>query len=324
MQMRRLTRGKNIVAAGYESGTLRVAFGKSGEYDYSGVPEDKFVSLCRVPYPDNYYSKSIKGKFPCVKVADPPEEPLKALPLTQPRKANEMEIFFPQDGVEFIETDPATGQSCHYYTLKGQRIPFSLTQVLELSGISRQPSSATEVAARPAAAKRGTKVHEYTLWLDQGELDLEDLKLYPEYYNRVIGWQQFREDFHFEPDLTKCEVPIAVRVNGMLYAMKLDAYGVIGEGEKVALAVVEKKCTADAEDSHAIQTAGQAIAFKSHAESVQLPLRRYCVYLFDKPNAANRYYRVMEHGERSDEKIFAAALTTVHWRAQHGLLNGRG
>lgn len=365
MQMRQI-RGKNLIAAGYDpvTGTLRVAFNKSGEYDYSEVPEGKFVSLCRVPYPDSYYSKAIKGKFPCVKVADPPEEPNAILqaqtddarhnsvdrPAIPPERSGGvdpgsgtesgcgvprvlpvgrcdatstggrvMEVFFPADGVEFHETD-ANGQPCHFYTLKGVRVPFSLTQVLELSGISRQPTSATEIAARPAAATRGTKVHEATLFMDQNDFDLESLKPWPEYYARCLGWQQFKEDFHFQPDINFCEVPIAVRVNGMLYGMKLDAYGCIGEGGEIAMAVVEKKTTASEEDSHAIQTAGQAIAFKSHAESLQMPLRRYCVYLNDKENGGNRYYRCVEHTERGDEKLFAAALTLVYWRKQKGLL----
>ena len=330
MEMRTL-RGKNIVAAGYDpvAGILAVRFGKSGEYHYAGVPEEKFVKLCRSLYPDRQYTLTIKGQYPVIdkpeKAVKPPEPPPQQLNLEPPRKAANVEIYGPSDGVEFVEQDPQTGQPCHYYTLNGQRIPFSLTQVLELSGISRQPTSATEIAARPAAAKRGTKVHEYTLWLDQGELDLDDLKTYPEYYNRVIGWQQFREDFHFEPDLTHCEVPMAVKCNGMLYGFKADAYGVIGEGDKLSLAVVEKKCTADTEDSHAIQTAGQALAFKSHAESVQMQLRRYVVYLFDKANGANRFYRAVECTDRNDEKIFVGAgLTNVYWRSQHGLLNGKG
>jgi len=208
MQMR-LIRGKNIVSAGYDpvTGTLRTRFGKSGEYDYSGVPEDKFVSLCRVPFPDSYYHKAIKGKFPCVKVVDPPEEPngtgakiqdtsgrdsdrsvevSAGTACEQFRGTNSgtnvqdgvrmgrrdaqsagrdaqsaggrvVEIFGPQDGVTFVEEG-------HVYYLKGQRIPFSLTQILELSGLSRQPTEPSEIAARPAAAIRGTRVHEYTLW----------------------------------------------------------------------------------------------------------------------------------------------------------------
>ena len=226
-----------------------------------------------------------------------------------------MEVYRPEDGVTFTE-EP------HAYYLNGKRIPFSLTQVLELAGISRQPTEPSEIAARPAAAKRGTKVHEYTLWSDQGELDMDDLKPWPEYHNRVLGWQQFREDFHFEPDLTTCEVPLVVVVNGMTYAMKLDALGTIGEGDKVALAVVEKKCTADIEASFAIQTAGQAIAFKERAETLQMPLKRYVVQLLDKMNGANRFYKVVEHTERTDEKIFLSALATTYWRMNHGLLKG--
>lgn len=357
MQMR-LIRGKNIVSAGYDpvTGTLRVAFGKSGEYDYSGVPEDKFVSLCRVPFPDSYYHKAIKGKFPCVKVVDPPEEPNGTGTKIQDTSGRDsdsrpgsdhqqgghghgdgcgsvlqgcihdsrcnagsaggrvVEIFGPQDGVTFVEEG-------HVYYLKGQRIPFSLTQILELSGLSRQPTEPSEIAARPAAAKRGTRVHEYTLWDDQGELDLDDLKPWPEYHNRVLGWRQFREDFKFQPDLTVCEVPVAVRVNGMLYAMKLDAYGTIGEGESIALAIVEKKCTASEESSHALQTAGQAILFKAKAEELKLSLRRFVVYLFDKETSAGKFYRCVEHTDRQDEKIFVGAgLTNVYYRHNKGLL----
>jgi hypothetical protein len=365
MQMR-LIRGKNIVSAGYDpvTGTLRTRFGKSGEYDYSGVPEDKFVSLCRVPFPDSYYHKAIKGKFPCVKVVDPPEEPngtgakiqdtsgrdsdrsvevSAGTACEQFRGTNSgtnvqdgvrmgrrdaqsagrdaqsaggrvVEIFGPQDGVTFVEEG-------HVYYLKGQRIPFSLTQILELSGLSRQPTEPSEIAARPAAAIRGTRVHEYTLWDDQGDLDLDDLKPWPEYQNRVLGWRQFREDFKFQPDLTVCEVPVAVRVNGMLYAMKLDAYGTIGEGESIALAVVEKKCTANEESSHALQTAGQAILFKAKAEELKLSLRRFVVYLFDKETSAGKFYRCVEHTDRQDEKIFVGAgLTNVYYRHNKGLL----
>ena len=354
MQMRSLPKGKNIRSAGYDavSGTLRVSFGK-GEYDYGpGVPEEKFVKLCNSPFPDRQYTLTIKGKFTCVKVENTPEEPngegdsTRCSDTRGGRAENEgsgnqrtqpvaaapsvacsggesasqnggrvVEVYYGEkDGVTFTEEG-------HAYYLKGQRVPFSLTQILELSGISRQPSSATEIAARPAAAKRGTKIHEATLLMDQDDFDLETLKPWPEYYNRCVGWQQFREDFKFMPDLTMCEVPIAVRVNGMLFAMKLDAYGVIGEMGSLALAVVEKKCTANEEDSHAIQTAGQALAFKARAEEVKSLLRRYVVYLFDKPNQANRYYRAVEHTDRNDEKVFVGAgLTNVYWRLNKGIL----
>ena len=224
-----------------------------------------------------------------------------------------MEVYFPQDGVTFTEEG-------HYYELKGQRVPFSLTQAIKLAGFCRKPQSEAEAEAWAAKAKLGTKVHEYTYWLDQGEIELDDLKEYPDYYNRVLGWQQFREDFKFTPDLTMCEVPIAVKVNGCLFAMKLDAYGCIGDGDSICMAVVEKKTTANKEPSHAIQTAAQALAFKSHTESLNLPLKRMAVYLLEEPNSAGRCYTVEPHENRTDEKVFVALLATLQWRLNNGLL----
>lgn len=229
-----------------------------------------------------------------------------------------MDIYRPADGVEFVGTE--NGHECHYYRLNGERVPFSLTQILELAGLSRQPQSDAERHMWDAKAKLGTRVHEYTLWLDQEEIALEDLKAYPAYYNRVLGWQQFRQDFEFSPDLSSCEVPMAVRLNGCLYAFKADAYGIMGPEDKMAMAVVEKKCTVNIEPHHAIQTAAQAIAFRPHAEGIKLPLRRFVVQLLETPNGSGRYYRAEECTDRTDEKIFAAALATVSWRYGKGLL----
>jgi hypothetical protein len=225
-----------------------------------------------------------------------------------------VEVFTPADGVTFTEDG-------HKYFLNGKPIPFSLTQLLELAGMSPYDGKGIDPAVLEAKAKLGTKVHEYTLWADQGELDWDELKPYTKYYNRVLGWKQFREDFHFQPDLTACEIPMVVTVNGMTYAMKLDALGCIGEGDGLALAVVEKKCTYDIEACVAIQTAGQAIAWKERAESLQLPLKRFVVQLGDKPDKDGRCYKCVEYTDRNDERIFVGAvLANVFWRFNHGLL----
>lgn len=366
MQMRSLPRGKNIVAAGYDAvtGTLRTRFNKSGEYEYSGVPEDKFISLFRVPFPDSYFTKAIKGKFTIrkIEVEDVRVQDGTSIGAHQPARSHSnsgsdgdasrstgaggweprpahgetllrdsrcdagstesermMEVYFPQDGMEFHEKDDK-GNPAHYYTLKGERVPFSLTQVLQLAGLAREPQSAKEAEAWAAKAVLGTKVHDYTLWLEENELDLADLVNYPAYHNRVLGWKQFCEDMHFQSDLTSCEVPIGLRVNGCLFAMKVDRYGVIGEGDGLAMAVVEIKTTVSKEPSHAIQTAAQAIAFRNHAESVNMPIKRMAVYLSETPNQAGRYYSVEPHENRMDEKIFLASLATVYWRLNNGLL----
>lgn len=236
-----------------------------------------------------------------------------------------MDIYFPADGMQFHSED-AKGNPAHYYSLNGVRIPFSLTQIIELAGLSRQPGSAQESEAWVEKAKLGTKVHEYTLWADQGELELDDLKNYPAYYNRVLGWKQFREDFKFEPDMLRCEVPVGVRVNGMLYGMMVDAFGHMGEvnAPDQCLAVVEKKTTCNIESSVALQTAGQALAFKGVSETSGLPLKRYVVQLLAEPNGSGRCYKAQEFTDRNDEKLFVGAgLMNCYYRLNTGLLKER-
>lgn len=61
------TRGTNLIAVGWENGTLRCAFaGKDGArfYRYSGVPEAEKEKLLKSPYPDRLFTTNIKGKFP--------------------------------------------------------------------------------------------------------------------------------------------------------------------------------------------------------------------------------------------------------------------
>jgi hypothetical protein len=221
-----------------------------------------------------------------------------------------MEYFREKDGLTFTEEG-------HRYELNGQWV-ISLTQIIAAAGLIDY--SAVNPQVVEDKAKFGKKIHKYCLWLSKGDLDMDDLKPYPKYWNRVEGWRQFIEDFKFKFDLDWCEVPCAVKVNGILYAMTIDCYGSFGEGDNLALAVVEIKTCADQEPSHAIQTAGQAIAFHNHAETVHLPLKRFAVYLQDKPDAGGRYYKVQEHTERIDEKIFLSALVLTQWRINHKLL----
>ncbi len=369
MQMRSL-RGKNLVAGCYDpiAEVLAVRFAKSGEYQYTGVPENIWVSLQRVPYPDKYFTQTVKGKFTSRKIEvedeswirergegtdgsartsgtsedaagrvrngsadgadkqpyDAIEDDRNRLYLrtsvsvgrcdAQGAGGRVVEVYLPQDGVEFHEDG-------HYYTLNGERIPFSLTGAIKLAGFSRQPQSAQEAEAWAKKAVLGTKVHQYSDWLDRGEIELDDLKAYPEYFNRVLGWQQFRQDFKFDPDLTLCEVPIAVKVNGMLYATKCDAFGVMGDEENLVMAVIDKKCSVNIEPHYALQTMGEALCFKGRAEALGMPLKRYIVQLLPEPNGGGKCYRAIEHTDRNDERIFVGAcLANVYKRLEYGTL----
>lgn len=60
------TRGTNLIAVGWETGTLRCAFaGKNGAkfYLFPGVPEAEFQKLKNSPFPDRLFSTNIKGKY---------------------------------------------------------------------------------------------------------------------------------------------------------------------------------------------------------------------------------------------------------------------
>lgn len=60
------TRGTNLIAVGWENGTLRCAFAsKTGArfYKYFGVPEAEFEKLRKSPYPDRLFASNIKNKF---------------------------------------------------------------------------------------------------------------------------------------------------------------------------------------------------------------------------------------------------------------------
>jgi hypothetical protein len=119
MEMKRLGfHAKNIIACGYDpvDGILAVQF-KSGVYKYSGVPEVKYVNLCKVPYPDGYYTKQIKGIYQVINRPEKKEKQPEPLPLLEvPKKAsNVMEFYRKEDGLTFVEDG-------HRYEMDGKRI----------------------------------------------------------------------------------------------------------------------------------------------------------------------------------------------------------
>ena len=228
-----------------------------------------------------------------------------------------MEFFLEADGLTF-------NPEGHKYHLQGKPL-ISLTQILDAAGISYYPPEAQ--AAMEAKAAFGTKVHEYTMLHDKDDLEPEDwakLLAHPRYGPRIKGWVQFCEDFHFTPDQNWIEVPCAVKEYGITWAMTLDRFGTFGTEEQLktgkgSLGVVEIKTCCDAEPSHQIQTAGQAIMFEGDGS---VPCRRMAVYLLDKPNGAGKFYKAIEHKDRMGRKIFAACLVLTQFRINNKLLKG--
>jgi hypothetical protein len=224
-----------------------------------------------------------------------------------------MEVFLEIDGLTLEEIDPITDEPCHRYRLRGERL-ISLTQILDAAGLIN--FDGVPVETLKAKAQFGSVVHDLCLWADQGELDLEDLKPFPKHQPRVLGWLDFVKDFDFQPDLLWCERPIAVRVNGCIYAMKLDRFGMTNQGH----AVVEIKTACDLAPAYNIQTAGQAIPFKNELRPT---VKRFIVQLLEKANAAGKFYFAKECTDRTDEKVFLSALTTLQWRINNRLYKER-
>ena len=73
----------------------------------------------------------------------------------------------------YRECDGLTFQADgHRYELNGQRM-ISLTQIIAAAGLIDY--SAVNPQVLEDKAKFGTKIHEYTLWNDKGDLDMDDL-----------------------------------------------------------------------------------------------------------------------------------------------------
>lgn len=224
-----------------------------------------------------------------------------------------MEVFLENDGLVFEEIDPITDEPCHRYKLNGERI-ISLTQIIDAAGLIN--FDGVPIETLKAKAQFGSVVHDLCLWADKGELDLEDLDPFPIHRPRVLGWLDFVKDYDFEPDLTWCERPMAIKVNGCRYAMKLDRFGMTNQG----YAVVEIKTSCDLPPAYNIQTAAQVIPFRNELRPV---VKRLIVQLLEKPNAAGKFYFAKECEDRMDEKVFLSALTTLQWRINNRLYKER-
>ena len=64
-------RDKNMMAVGWQDGTLKVAF-RFGTYLYANVAEDAYLKIKKNPYPNALFVKLVKNHpelYPCTKVA---------------------------------------------------------------------------------------------------------------------------------------------------------------------------------------------------------------------------------------------------------------
>lgn len=202
------------------------------------------------------------------------------------------------DGVVLTENDEE-----HSYKLEGKPIP-GCSHILERAGLVNY-DQVPDDGRLGAKGMYGSAVHEYCHWWDEDDLDIEDLKHTPRYYNPVVGWTQFRELFQFTPAVI--EQPIAIRVNGMVFGVKPDRFGMgaCGPDGEPVICTVEIKTTADVEYAAKIQTAAQGLAVKTPENPIPV---RLIVQLRDTADSAGNFFKVTQPKDPLDEKVWLAAL----------------
>lgn len=196
-----------------------------------------------------------------------------------------------------VEFDAAS----HIYSVEGERLP-SVTQILQGCGIV--DLSGVPVQALDYAAERGTAVHRFCEFLDQGEADWAQIEGTPlEGYCRAYA--QFREDTGFSPRLV--EHRFSASVHGMRYAGTVDREGDIGG----RATVLDLKTGTTEQRSWCVQLAAYALGLRESGR----PLRaRAALHL-----RADSSYRLIDYRDPRDEQVWLAALAVETWKgSRHG------
>jgi hypothetical protein len=146
------------------------------------------------------------------------------------------------------------------------------------------------------ARDRGSAVHLATQYLDEGDLHWPDLD--PSVVSKVKRYQQFKDEVR--PEILSIEE--AVINEAYQYQGRLDRIVVIG-GRK---GVLDIKSLTKA-PWQAIQVAMYAACFPGPS------LARWTLHLSDER------YQLIEHTNRGDWRVAAAAITLAAWRESNGI-----
>jgi hypothetical protein len=153
----------------------------------------------------------------------------------------------------------------------------------------------------------GTAVHIACELLDQDDLDFDSID--PAILGYIVGYQQFREEYQFKPELI--EHAMIGEVNELRYGMRFDRLGTVhikGVEERVLL---DLKTASKPSPSWPIQTAAYLVGYSAVDEGSRP--RRAVVHL-----VKDATYRVLYHTLDSDFDIWSSALTVAHWRIANG------
>ena len=168
--------------------------------------------------------------------------------------------------------------------------------LLRVTGILKAAGLCDMQWASEDAMDRGTAVHLACQYLDEGGLDFATLD--PALMPAVEQYVEFLD--HVAPEILAIEEE--VRNATLRYAGRLDRRVSINGRE----GILDIKGIYRA-DWQAIQLAGYAGCFAR-------PMARWTLHL---PSDGTTY-RLIEHKDRDDWRVFQAALTVAGWRARHG------
>ncbi|MBI4395467.1 MAG: hypothetical protein HY548_00130 [Elusimicrobia bacterium] len=191
----------------------------------------------------------------------------------------------------------------HEFRLNGRKLD-SITQILKARGFINEEYYNEE------GRVRGTAVHRACWYYDEGDLywpELDDrIKGY------VLGWEKFRQETGFEPEVI--ELPLYHPL--LNFAGIPDRAGQLG-GRRAIVEIKSGGVGAWA----ALQTGAQELllrqgrTFGQRTDSFKDytgPVDRYAVQLFD-----DGAYKIHPFNEYGDKNIFTAELSSLNWRKNH-------
>src|SRR3989304_4655646 len=181
----------------------------------------------------------------------------------------------------------------HTYLLDGKPIP-NVTTILQAAGLYNDSFFTEE------SRNRGTYVHKACLFHLQDDLD--DIGIPNEYWGYIEAFKNFMSESDCKPHIGLCEIPWFSEV--WRFGGTIDMPCVINGKESI----VDIKSGAES------PTTGMQLAAYGLLYAVP-SVNHYGLYL-----KASGKYKLIPYTDRNDIKIFNAALTLYHYRAEKGLL----
>ena len=196
-------------------------------------------------------------------------------------------------------------RATHSYSLGGNRIPLSVTQVLDLCGVN-ELSSAIPYGRLKKAQDLGTKIHDLCTELDEGSFDPE--KIDEAHAGYVLAYHRFIKDH--SPEWELIEEPYASAE--LKLAGTPDRVGTLNYQGKLRYAIVDLKTPVDDKKAWGLQLTGYAMLTEREDHLL------LAAHLHRDGTYTVRDYEY----QRND---FLACCAVAQWRLRNGVsVNKRG